>query len=427
MKIVSTEELINYKILPFNIYSEFGEKLFAAGEVLTPGKLLQLRHINILYRDDEIQASAQASAEDQPAMGAPARQPQPLPQLQQPQVQPQAAPQPQPQVQVQPQPQAPQPAAQTLQQPQAAQPPQQPQPQPEVQVRPQQVIPQQEVQNEIQQPRVVVETFDMNPSKISKDKLSVDDIDILSYKGPINKKSKIIPETQIKIKAFYNKILEMMEERDPLQMLGMFANVRDKIIQDIIFDPEDALFCSQLKLLGEYNKCHALNTAILSGAVAKKMELNENLISDIVLAGLLHDIGKTKVPPELYDKKNLTNQEQQIIQNHTRIGYKIIKNEMDLPENIAKVALEHHENNDASGYPLGKFGAALSVESQIVSVCNYFDNITSNRTQYKVKNTKEALRFMLEIGTRKFSAAALYTFVHMFSYNDTVNFEEMVL
>ena len=46
MKIVSTEELINYKILPYNIYSEFGEKLFAAGEILTPGKLLQLKHIN---------------------------------------------------------------------------------------------------------------------------------------------------------------------------------------------------------------------------------------------------------------------------------------------------------------------------------------------------------------------------------------------
>jgi len=52
MKIVSPEELINYKILPYNIYSEFGEKLFAAGEVLTPGKLLQLKHMSILYRDD---------------------------------------------------------------------------------------------------------------------------------------------------------------------------------------------------------------------------------------------------------------------------------------------------------------------------------------------------------------------------------------
>ena len=54
MKTISTEELINNKVLPYNIYSEFGEKLFAAGEILTPGKLLQLRHLNVLYRDDNL-------------------------------------------------------------------------------------------------------------------------------------------------------------------------------------------------------------------------------------------------------------------------------------------------------------------------------------------------------------------------------------
>lgn len=366
MKVVSTEELINYKILPFNIYSEFGEKLFAAGEVLTPGKLLQLRHMNVLYRDEEMQNVNFA--------------PPPTPEQEKTQD-----------------------FAKT-----AIKPPSAP------------VAP-------VEKQKIVIEKFDMHPAHISKDKLSVDDIDILSYKGPINKKAKIDPQTQIKIKAFYNKILEMMEDRPPLQMLGMFANVRDKIVQDIIFDSEDALFCSQLKLLGEYNKCHALNTAILSGALARRMEMNENFINDIVLAGLLHDIGKTKISSDLLDKKNLSNQEQKTIQNHTRIGYKIIKQEMDLPENIAIVALEHHEASDASGYPMGKSGESLSPESKIVSVCNYFDNITSNRTQYKVKNTKEALRVMLEIGTKRFSASALYTFVHMFSYNDTVNFEEMVL
>lgn len=353
MKIVSTEELINYKLLPFNVYSEFGEKLFSAGEVLTPGKLLQLRHLNILYKDDE---------------SAPQEISHPEPKSEQVKKEPSA-----------------------------------------------------------EKPKVVVETFDMNPSSIAKNVLTVDDIDILSYKGPINKKAKIDPQTQIKIKAFYNKILEMMEENHSSQMLGMFANVRDKIMQDIIFDSDDALYCSQLKLLGEYNKCHALNTAILGGSLAKKMELNENLINDIVLAGLLHDIGKTKIPQELFDKKNLTNQEQKIIQNHTKIGYKIIRTEMDLPENIAKVALDHHESTDASGYPAGKSGDLLSIETQIINVCNYFDNITSNRTSYKVKNTKEALRVMLELGTKKFAASALYTFVHMFNYNDTVNFEEMVL
>lgn len=351
MKIVSPEELINYKILPYNIYSEFGEKLFAAGEVLTPGKLLQLKHMNILYRDDEMQTASQETVEEAPK----------------------------PKVQSEP------PA------------------------------------------KVVVEKFDMKPSGISKNKFSVDDIDILSYKGPVNKKAKIDPQTQIKIKAFYNKILEMMEDKQPMEMLGMFANVRDKIVQDIISETNEVFLSSQLKLLGEYNKCHALNVAILSGTLAKKMELNESIINDVVLAGLVHDIGKSRIPEEILAKTTLTAHDQKVIQSHAQIGYFIIKEEMNLPENIARVALEHHENNDGSGYPGGKSGDAMNVETQIVSVCNYFDDLTSSRTNYQVRNTRDALRIMLGTGTKRFSAKPLYTFIHMFSYNDTMSFEEMIL
>lgn len=352
MKTVSTEELVNNKILPYNIYSEFGEKIFSAGEILTPGKLLQLRHMSVLYRDEEVQTvqlSDVRHEEESPSKEEPVKTP------------------------------------------------------------------------------MIVENFDMKPSSISRNKFSVDDIDIMNYKGPINKKAKIDPQTQLKIKAFYNKILDMLEDKPPLEMLGMFANVRDKIVQDIISETDEVFLSSQLKLLGEYNKCHALNVAILSGAVAKKMNIDENAIYDIVLAGLLHDIGKSKISTDLLSKTNPTNQEQKIIQDHTKIGYKMIKAEMHLPEEIALVALEHHENNDGSGYPSGKSGEKIKVGSQIVNVCNYFDNLTSNRTPHQVRNTKDALRVMLGLGTQRFSAEALYTFIHMFRYNDTVNFEEMIL
>lgn len=370
MKIVSTEELISHKILPYNIYSEFGEKLFAAGEVLTPGKLLQLRHINVLYRDDE-----PLEADEQPI------------EINEEEIE-----------------KLTQKIQQTSYEKEILQ-----------------------VEQEVEQKDLIVETFDMKPSTILRNKLSVDDIDIVNYRGPINKKAKIDPQTQLKIKAFYNKIVSSMDEKQPMEMLGMYANVRDKIVQDIVSETNEIFLSSQLKLLGEYNRCHALNTAILSGALAKKMELPENAIYDIVLAGLLHDIGKSKLPNDLLAKTTLSSQEQKLIQDHTKIGYRMIRIEMNLPENIARVALDHHENNDGSGYPAGKSGDNIKIESRIVNVCNYFDNLTSNRTHFKINNTKDALKIMLSIGTQRFSADALYTFVHMFSYNDTTNFEEMVL
>lgn len=358
MKSVSTEELINHKILPYNIYSEHGEKLFSAGELLTPGKLLQLRHMSVLYRDDAVYETSAESVNIAKA---------------------------------------------------------------------EETMVKKVEQKPAEQPKMIVETFDMRPTTISRNKLSVDDIDIMNYRGPINKSARIDPQTQLKIKAFYTKIQEMLNEKPPLEMLGMYANIRDKIMQDIISESNEVFLSSQLKLLGEYNRCHALNTAILSGAVAKKMSMSENAIYDIVLAGLLHDIGKSIITPELLNKVSLTSAEQKIIQDHTKEGYQIIKIKMQLPENIARVALDHHECNDGSGYPNGKSGDRINIETQIVNVCNYFDNLTSNRTPFKVRNTKEALKVMLSMGTQKFYAEALYTFIHMFSYNDTMNFEEMLM
>lgn len=402
MKVVSTEEIINNKILPYNIYSEFGEKLFAAGEVLTPGKLLQLKHMSVLYRDDEISqlqtTESKTTVEhiDSAPLEAPKSSKNTGEHIVEDIIQEKTI----------------EKAIAKIDEP--------------ITFQEEKKTTTKNLKHK-EKPELIVEKFDMKPSGILRNKLSVDDIDIGNYKGPINRSSKIDPQTQLKIKAFYNKILDMMEDRPSLEMLGMFANIRDKIVQDILSESNDVLLSSQLKLLGEYNKCHALNTAILSGAVAKKMNLSENTIYDVVLAGLLHDIGKNSIPPELLSKSNLLSSEQRIIQNHTKSGYKTIKLDMNLSENIARVALEHHENNDGSGYPNGLSGDRIGIESKIISVCNYFDNLTSNRTHHQVRNTKEALKIMLRMGTQKFSADALYTFIHMFSYNDTMNFEEMVL
>lgn len=371
MKVITTEELINYKILPFNIYSEYGEKVFSSGEILTPGKLLQLKQLSIIYRDDESELDIAEPDEDIEQSGL--------------------------------------------------------------------TVVKQEASKEdldllfeeyskiAKERNKVVEVFDMNPNQILKSNTVVDEISIMNYKGPVNKKSKIDPQNQIKLKAFYHETISGLFERPNSETANLFLNIRDKILQDIIYRSNGLVYSSQIKLIGEYQKCHALNVAILAGLIAQKMNLSEAMISDIVLAGLLHDIGKTKINPELVTKQNLSKQEQQELQYHTSIGYKILKEDLEMPENIALVALEHHENNDGSGYPMNKSGDLISKESQIIHVCNYFDNLCFNRTKTLIKNSKEAIRTMLELGTKFFMPDALYTFIHMYSYNDTTNFEDMVL
>lgn len=375
MKVVTTEELINYKILPYNIYSEFGEKLFSAGEVLTPGKLLQLKHLTTIFRDDEEQLDILPDEDEVVKDYIPLKK-------------------------------------ETD----------------EVEYTKNDLDKIFEEYSKLAQAKDrVVEHFNMNPNQVLKSNTIVDEINIMNYKGPINKKAKIDPQNQIKLKAFFHEIISGISKRPYAETTNLFLNIRDKILQDIIYRNDRIIFSSQIKLIGEYEKCHALNVSILSGFIAQKMEMSEAMVSDIVLAGLLHDVGKTRLDPELIKKQSLSKQEQKDLQMHTLIGYRMVKEDLKLPENIALVALEHHENNDGSGYPMNKSGDFISKESQIVHIANHFDNLTFNRTNHLIKNSKEAVRAMLEAGSKYFMPEPLYKFTHMFSYNDTMNFEDMVL
>ncbi len=375
MKVVTTEELINYKILPYNVYSEFGEKLFSAGEVLTPGKLLQLKHLTTIFRDDEEQLDILPDEDEVVKDYIPLKK-------------------------------------ETD----------------EVEYTKNDLDKIFEEYSKAAQAKDrVVEDFNMNPNQVLKSNTIVDEINIMNYKGPINKKAKIDPQNQIKLKAFFHEIMSGISKRPYAETANLFLNIRDKILQDIIYRNDRIIYSSQIKLIGEYEKCHALNVSILSGFIAQKMEMSEAMVSDIVLAGLLHDIGKTRLDPDLVKKQSLSKQEQKELQMHTLIGYRMIKEDLKLPENIALVALEHHENNDGSGYPMNKSGDFISKESQIIHITNHFDNLTFNRTNHLIKNSKEAVRAMLELGSKYFMPEPLYKFTNMFSYNDTMNFEDMIL
>ena len=181
---------------------------------------------------------------------------------------------------------------------------------------------------------------------------------------------------------------------------------------------------SHTRFMGEYELCHPLNVAVVSGLIAKKLDYAARNFEELILAALLHDVGKLrmKIPGGL---AYLTANEEEVY-NHTVIGYKLIRENFGFPEQVALPALEHHENNDGSGYPQGLSSDYITKYSQIINVANYYDNLACNRTHILVTNNKEALRAMLEVGTKKFSAETLYTFINMFSYDDLKEFNDMI-
>jgi PAS domain S-box-containing protein/putative nucleotidyltransferase with HDIG domain len=128
-----------------------------------------------------------------------------------------------------------------------------------------------------------------------------------------------------------------------------------------------------------YTAGHQRRVAKLASTIAREMELSEEQIAKIRIAGLLHDIGKVAIPAELLSKPGKLNEtEFNLIKTHPKAGREILKT-MELPWVICPIVYQHHERLDGSGYPRGLSGNAISIEARIIAVADVVEAMASHR------------------------------------------------
>lgn len=138
-------------------------------------------------------------------------------------------------------------------------------------------------------------------------------------------------------------------------------------------------FLAYLKDTDEHTFTHSNNVALLCNLFSRWLNYDDKDTMYLTTAGILHDVGKTKVPIEVLNKKGrLTDSEFQIMKSHTVLGYRILENH-DIPKNIKLASLMHHEKINGKGYPLGATGDKINTITKIVSICDIYDAMTANR------------------------------------------------
>lgn len=140
---------------------------------------------------------------------------------------------------------------------------------------------------------------------------------------------------------------------------------------------------------------HAMNVSILSRNIGIKLMLEEKTCALLSVAGMLHDIGKIGIPPELLDKRTaLTPDEYRIIQWHTTMGYTMLNNMPDQVHRMAAIAaLYHHERCDGSGY-MGLYDEQIPIPARIVSVADVYDALVSDRPYRKAWKKEKATDYL---------------------------------
>jgi HD-GYP domain-containing protein (c-di-GMP phosphodiesterase class II) len=197
----------------------------------------------------------------------------------------------------------------------------------------------------------------------------------------------------------------------------MNATVRltERIADLLVADPAQALLLTTVKSYDEYTYHHMVNVCILSLALARAIGLPRDDAVALGIGGLLHDVGKVKVPSEILQHDGALDEEQwRLIQRHPvdGAGLVLITSRNAYHPAVATV-LEHHAAFDGSGYPSLSGRRSPSLPARIVSVADCFDAITSKRSYRKPEERRQALSILQAGAGRSFDPRVVRTFVRM--------------
>ncbi len=156
---------------------------------------------------------------------------------------------------------------------------------------------------------------------------------------------------------------------------------------------------------------HSTNVAIISATIGKWLNLEEADIKNLILAGLLHDIGKTQIDTSILNKPDkLTDSEFTEIKTHPQKSYASLKSVI-IDERIKQACLLHHERCDGSGYPMGLRSDKIPLYAKILAIADVYDAMTSPRSYRKALCPFKVIQVFEQDGFNKYDPKIIMTFL----------------
>ncbi|WP_223670178.1 HD-GYP domain-containing protein [Kangiella shandongensis] len=184
---------------------------------------------------------------------------------------------------------------------------------------------------------------------------------------------------------------------------------------DSILSDETAMFwLSKIKNKDEYTSEHCLRVGILSIAFGKYLQLPRKELELLGLCGILHDVGKMKVPQHILNKEgSLTQAEYQIVKEHTVIGYVFLRNHGGIDEQVCTAAYNHHERMNGLGYPRKVSPELLSDFDRIIAIVDSYDAMISDRCYRKGIPPSRALSRLYKVQGSLYDSYLIKQFIQM--------------
>lgn len=210
---------------------------------------------------------------------------------------------------------------------------------------------------------------------------------------------------QRSVRVFFRAIdmaRSILTSSDPARMNFKKAKRVIHRLVDVLAEEESFLLAlTMIKNYDEYTFNHSANVAVYSVAFGQRLGLSKEALSDLGMAALFHDVGKTRVPREILNKPGrLDPSEWEVMKRHAVFGAEMLLDAKDLTDSVVRnilVAFEHHLNVDLSGYPKLSDRRELNLYSKIVAICDSFDALTTPRVYRSVSySPQEAVSILME-------------------------------
>ncbi len=160
---------------------------------------------------------------------------------------------------------------------------------------------------------------------------------------------------------------------------------------------------------------HSQNVALISATLGKWLGFSEEDLKTLIIAGLLHDIGKLTIPEEILNKPGkLTDEEFAMLRDHVKRGYEILRDQ-PLDVRIKEACLLHHERCDGSGYPFKAAAARITPFAKIIAIADVYDAMTAARSYRGGLCPFDAIRKFEEEGLSKYDPHYIMTFLNQIS------------
>jgi len=182
---------------------------------------------------------------------------------------------------------------------------------------------------------------------------------------------------------------------------------------DSIFRNQDALLpLARLKHHDSYTFEHSVSVCALLVAFARGLHLDRATIKEVAIGGLLHDVGKARVPDEILNKPaKLSDAEFEQMKSHVVQSVVVLENTPGVSPTALAVAGQHHERFDGSGYPHKLVGQGITLHGQMAAIVDVYDAISSDRVYHKGMAPTQALKKLLEWSNHHFDPQLVQGFI----------------